>query len=157
MATKRHVLYNLVIIILPWLTVLFVGKRNIKRYSLACVIIVVFEIINHLYGHQKKWWKFFDKRKSFIRDELPFDIGPYMPLSLWILKFSYGNLKRYVLLNVIANGLFSFVVVNLLKKFKIFSLDRMNHFQFFVYFHYKAYILYGLQYLLEKGNIVERS
>lgn len=114
------------------------------------VFIVIFEIINHLYGHKRKWWKFYDKRESFIKDELPFSVGPYMPLSMWLLKFSYGNFKKFVLLNAIADGLFAFLFIDVLKKFKIIRLNRLNHFQFFIYLHYKAYLLYGAQYLFEK-------
>jgi hypothetical protein len=151
MATKRHKVLNLLLILFPWLTMLFIGKRSLKRYSISGVFIIIFEIINHLYGHHKKWWTFYDKRKSsFIRDELPFDLGPYMPMSLWILKYSYGNLKKYALINAIANGLFSFIGIPILKKVRIVELKRINYLQFFIYIHYKAYILYGVQYLLEK-------
>lgn len=150
MTSKRHFLFNLSIIMIPWLSLLFLGKRNLKRYSLAGIFIVVFEILNHIYGHKRKWWKFYDKRKSFIKDELPFSVGPYMPLSLWIFKFSYGNFKRFVLLNVIADSIFAFYIMDLLKKIKIIRLNRLNHFQFFIYIHYKAYLLYGVQKIIEK-------
>lgn len=150
MATRRHKVFNLSIILIPWLSLLFIGKRSLRRYSFAGVFIVIFEIINHLYGHNRHWWKFYDKRKSFIRDELPFSVGPYMPLSMWILKYSFGNFKKFVLLNVISDGLFAFLFVDILKKFKIARLNRLTHFQFFIYLHYKAYILYGVQYLYEK-------
>lgn len=135
---------------IPWLSLLFIDKRSIKRYSLASVIIGIFELINHIYGHQQKWWKFYDKPKSFMRDELPFDVGPYMPISMWILKFSYGNIKKYLLLNTIVHLLFSFIFMPFLKKIKIIRLNRLNYFQFFIYIHYKAYLLYGVQYLIEK-------
>jgi len=154
MISKRHLVFNLSIIIIPWLSLLFIGKRNIKRYSLAGVFIIIFEIINHLYGHKRKWWKFYDKRLLFIKDELPFSIGLYMPLSMWILKFSYGNFKKFILLNAIADGLFAFLLIDVLKKLKIISLNGLNHFQFFIYLHYKAYLLYGVQYLFEKTKRV---
>ncbi|HYK73150.1 MAG TPA: hypothetical protein VEV44_08515 [Pseudoneobacillus sp.] len=150
MVSKRHKLFNLTIIMIPWLSLLLIGKHNMKRYSLAGVFIVIFEIINHMYGHKKKWWKFYDKPKSFLKDELPFSVGPYMPLSMWILKFSFGNFKKFVLLNGLADGLFAFIFMDVLKKFKIIRLNRLNHFQFFIYLHYKAYLLYGVQYLFEK-------
>lgn len=150
MISRKHLIFNLSIIIIPWLSLLLFGQRNMKRYSLSGVFIVIFEIINHLYGHKRNWWKFYDKRKSFIKDELPFSVGPYMPLSLWILKISYGNFKKFVILNVISDGLFAFLIIDVLKKFKIISLNRLNHFQFFIYLHYKAYLLYGIQYLFEK-------
>ncbi|MEQ2466109.1 hypothetical protein [Niallia hominis] len=150
MATNRHKLFNFFIILMPWLSLLFIGKRSMNRYSIAGAFIVLFEIINHLYGHKKKWWKFYDKRRSFVRDELPFDICPYMPMSLWILKYSYGNLKKYALMNAIANGIFTFIGMPILKKMKIIRLYRLNYLQFFIYIHYKSYVLYGFQYLYEK-------
>lgn len=156
MATKRHKVFNVLIILIPWLSLIFIGKRSFKRYSFASVFIGIFEIINHLYGHKRKWWKFYDKPQLFIRDELPFDIGPYLPMSMWFLKFSYGNFKKFVLINAIANGVFAFGIIPMLKVFKIVRLKRLNYFQFFIYIHYKAYILYGVQYLFEKVKVYNR-
>lgn len=150
MISKRHLVFNLSIILIPWLSLLLIGKRSFKRYSFAGIFIVIFEIVNHLYGHKRNWWKFYDKRKAFFKDELPFSVGPYMPFSMWLLKISYGNFKRFVLLNLISDGLFAFLFIDILKKFKIISLNGINHFQFFIYLHYKAYLLYGFQYLFEK-------
>lgn len=150
MRSNRHKLFNIAIILIPWASLLFIGKRSFRRYSFAGMFIIVFEIINHLYGHKRNWWKFYEKRKSFMRDELPFSIGPYMPLSMWLLKFSYGNLKKYILLNVIADGLFAFIFMDVLKKMKIIRLNKLTRFQFFLYIHYKAYLLYGVQYLFDK-------
>ena len=154
MISRRHLKFNVLVILIPWLSLLFIGKHDFKRYSFTGVFIVIFEIINHLYGHSKKWWKFYDKPKSFIKDELPFSVGPYMPIVMWILKFSYGNFKKFVVINIIADGIFAFIVMDILKKFRIIKLNRLNRFQFFTYLNYKAYLLYGVQYLLEKrrGN-----
>jgi hypothetical protein len=148
--SNRHLLFNLSIIIFPWLSLLFLGNRNVKRYLPAGIFIIIFEIMNHLYGHKRNWWKFYDKRKSFIKDELPFSIGPYAPFSMWLLKISYGNFKKFVLLNALADGLFAFIFIDVLKKFKIIRLNRLNHIQFFVYLNYKAYLLYGVQYLVDR-------
>ena len=150
MATKRHKVFNLLVILLPWLSLLFIGKRNVKRYFLSSTIITVYEILNHLFAHKRKWWAFYEKKKSFLRDELPFDIGPYLPMSLWILKYSYGNFKKYIFMNAVANGIFAFIGMPILKRWKIIRLERINYLQFFLYIHHKAYIMYGIQYLFEK-------
>ncbi|MDF2855086.1 MAG: hypothetical protein K0Q87_937 [Neobacillus sp.] len=147
---RRHLVFNLSIIMIPWLSLLLIGKRDMKRFSLSGVFIVIFEILNHLYGHKRKWWKFYDKRNSFIKDELPWSIGPYLPISMWLLKISYGNLKKFVVLNVIFDALFAFVFIDIFKKLKLVGLNNINNFQFFIYLHYKAYLLYGVQYLYEK-------
>jgi hypothetical protein len=156
MLSKRHKLFNVVIIVIPWLSLLFLRKREVKRFSLAGVVIVIFEIINHLIGHKRNWWKFYNKRKSFITNELPFSIGPYMPFSIWLLKYSYGNFKKFIGLNVIADGLFAFILMDILKKLKVIRLNRLNRIQFFIYLHFKAYILYGVQYLVENRRVYRR-
>ncbi|MBY0146171.1 hypothetical protein [Neobacillus niacini] len=156
MLSKRHKLFNVAIIVIPWLSLLFLRKREVKRFSFAGVVIVIFEIINHLIGHKRNWWKFYDKRNSFIKNELPFSIGPYMPMSIWLLKYSYGNFKKFVGLNVIADGVFAFLLMDILKKLKIIRLKRLNRIQFFIYLHYKAYILYGVQYLVENKRVFRR-
>ncbi len=150
MMSKRHLLFNIAIIAVPWLSLLFLGKRNVVRYSFAGLFIVIFEIVNHLYGNKRKWWKFYDRRKSFLKDELPFSIGPYMPLCMWILKYSFGDFKKFITLNAVADGLFAFIFIDVLKKLRIIRLNRLSHLQFFFYLHYKAYLLYGVQYLYEK-------
>jgi hypothetical protein len=157
MATRRHKLFNISLILIPWLSLLFIGKRNLKRYSVAGIFIVIFEILNHLYGHKRNWWKFYDRRTSFFKDELPWSVGPYMPLSMWILKYSYGNFKKFILLNVISDGLFAFLFIDIFKRLKLVGLNRLNHIQFFVYLHYKAYLLYGVQYLFEKIKSFNRQ
>ncbi|MCL7745996.1 hypothetical protein [Halalkalibacter alkaliphilus] len=151
MITKRHFVFNLALMI-PWLSLLFIGKSSRKRYSFAGFFIIVFEIVNHLYGNKRNWWKFYDKQKSFLRDELPFSVGPYMPLSMWLLKYSFGNFKKFVFLNVVADATFAFLIIDVLKKYKIIRLNQLNPLQFFIYLHYKAYLLYGVQYLYEKAK-----
>ena len=153
MQSKKHKIFNIVIIGIPWLSLLLLGKRDVKRFSLAGVVIVIIEIINHMIGNKRKWWKFYDKRKSFLKDELPFSIGPYMPLSMWLLKYSYGNFKKFVLLNAIADWIFAYPIISFLKKIKIVGLNRLNHLQFFMYIHHKAYILYAVQSWYERKRI----
>lgn len=147
---KKHIIFNLMLISIPWISVLFIGKKSIKRYSLSSTLIGIYEVISHVNGRRKKYWEFYDRPKVFLRDELPFDIGPYIPVSMWILKFTYGNFKKFVLVNAIFNGFFAFLFIPFLKKMKIFRLNQLNYFQFFLYIHYKAYLLYGTQYVFEK-------
>lgn len=150
--SRRHILFNLIIILVPWLSLLFIGKRHFKRFFASSFIIATLEMISHIYGHMRGWWEFYDKPRSFIKDELPFDIGPYIPIAVWIHKFSYGNFKKFVLLNALANAAFSFLFMPFLKKIKIIKLKRLNYVQFFFYIHYKAYLLYGVQHLIEKNR-----
>ncbi|MRG85925.1 hypothetical protein [Salinibacillus xinjiangensis] len=152
MITKRHLLFNLALILLPWITVLFLQKKHFKRFSLAGVCTIVLELMYQVIGQKRNWWVFYDKPKSFVKDVLPFAIGPYMPLSMWLLRLSYGNFKKFLVLNIIADGLFAFPGIKFLKKIKIANLNRLSSIQFFFYLFHKAFILYGMQYLVERNR-----
>lgn len=149
MKLNKKFIFNMVLIIFPWLSVLFIGKRSFKRFSFTGIFIIVFEILNHMYGKKRKWWVFYGRSNSFLLNELPFSIGPYMPVTLWLLKLSYGNFKKFILLNAIFDGIFAAVVMKILKAMKIIRLNNLNTLQFFFYIHYKAYLLYGIQYWYE--------
>ncbi|WP_062350159.1 hypothetical protein [Bacillus kwashiorkori] len=149
MISKRHFLFNIAMIVIPWLSLLFFGKQNFKRYSIAGISIICLEIVNHLIGYARNWWSFYSKRKSFLTNELPFSIGPYMPLSMWILRFTFGNFKKFIFVNAIFDGIFAYFFIEWLSKIKILTLNKLSNNQFFFYLFYKAFILYGIQYLVE--------
>lgn len=83
---------------------------------------------------------------------LPFYIGPFLIGSMWILKWTYGNFKRFITLNAIVDGMFAILMMGLLKKLKLVTLVRFNKIQFFLYLFLKSFLLYGFQYLIEKRN-----
>lgn len=149
MLTKRHIIFNLIIIIIPWVSLLLVGKRNFKRYAIASILIVVVDIIDHVIGKNRKWWCFYSPSKSFFTNELPIIIGLYMPVSIWVLTLYFGDFKKYVKLNAVGDAIFAFGLMKLFKKLKIARLDKLNSIQFFLFIHAKAYLLYFVQYIVE--------
>ncbi|MGO4886628.1 hypothetical protein ACJ2A9_02630 [Anaerobacillus sp. MEB173] len=152
MLTKIHRAFNIAMIVFPWLSLLFLGKRNIIRFFPAALITIAFEIINAKIGQMRKWWVFYNKRNSFLLNELPFSLGPFIPGSMWILKFTYGNLKNFLLLNAAVDGLFAFILTRILEKLKIARLGRLNECQFFLYLFYKVVLLYSAQYFFENSR-----
>lgn len=145
MSIKIQRLLNLAMVLLPWLTSPFLGVNNTKRFIRASLLIVFFEFINVLIGKRRKWWVFYNKPNSYLFNEFPFNIGPFLVGSMWILKWTYGNFKKFIFLNAIVDCAFAFMMATVVKKIKIFTLVRINKFQLFVYFFYKAFLLYGFQ------------
>ena len=150
MLSKRHLAFNIAMITLPWLSLFFMKKQDIKRFFPAALITILFEMLNEKVGQKRKWWLFYDKRKSFASNELAFSAGPFLPGSMWILKYTYGNIKYFLLLNAIVDGFFAFILTKILKKVKIAQLWSLNELQFFIYLFYKVPLLYGSQYFIEK-------
>ena len=150
MSLKNQWLMNIAMVLLSWLSLFFIGKRNIKRFLPASVLVVFLEALNVQFGKKRKWWVFFNKPKSYVSGELPFNIGPFFVFSMWVLKSSYGNFKCFLLLNAIIHTFFAFILMKIMKKIKVVKLVRIDGFQFFFYYFYKAFLLYGFQYMIEK-------
>ncbi|WP_026568615.1 hypothetical protein [Bacillus sp. UNC41MFS5] len=151
MSNKNQWLLNVPMVLLVWLTLPFLGVRNIKKFLPASIFIVIVEILLAQIGKERKWWVFY-KKNSFISVALPFYIGPFLIGSMWILKWTYGNFKRFLTLNAIVDGMFTILMMSLLKKLKLVTLVRFNKIQFFLYLFLKSFLFYGFQYLIEKRN-----
>ncbi|MFE7083502.1 hypothetical protein [Priestia megaterium] len=118
MSLKKQWLLNILMIILAWSSLPFLGKHNIKRFLPASILIVLIEGINVQYGKKRKWWVFYNKPKSYLSGEFPFNIGPHFIGTMWILKWTYGNFKAFILLNIIMDAIYAFPFVDFLKKNK---------------------------------------
>lgn len=56
MSLKLQQLYNILIIVLSWLSLTLIGVRDIKRFFPATLIIGVIEISTARIGKKRKWW-----------------------------------------------------------------------------------------------------
>ncbi|WP_378931219.1 hypothetical protein [Metabacillus herbersteinensis] len=85
---KNQWLINITMVLLSWLSLSFLGRRNIKRFLPASVLVVFLEALNVQVGKKLKWWTFYNKPNSYITGELPFNLGPFLVGSMWILKWT---------------------------------------------------------------------
>ena len=150
MSLKKQWLLNVAMVASAWLSLPFLGMRNIKRFLLSSILIVIMEGLTVQIGKKRKWWVFYNKPHSYLSGEFPFNIGPHLVGSMWILKWTYGNFKKFLFLNAIIDAFFTFPVINFMKKIKITRLKKLSNGGFFLYIFSKAFFLYGFQYLLEK-------
>lgn len=146
---KKPWILSVSIVLIAWSTLPFLGKSNIKRYLPASILISLIEGLNVQIARKRKWWIIPRTPRSFFFREFPYNIGPHLVGSMWILKWTYGNFIRYILLNALVDGFFAFPFAGFLEKTKMFKLVRINHFQFFLYIFYKAFLLYGIQSFFE--------
>ncbi|WP_299088818.1 hypothetical protein [uncultured Metabacillus sp.] len=109
MSLKNQWNISITMIILSWLSLPFYGWRQFKRFLPASMLIVVFEAINVKLVKNKKWWIFYNKPNSYFNNEFPFNIGPFIVSSLWGLKWSFGNLRKFLVINAAINIFFAFI------------------------------------------------
>ena len=147
---KYNKMFLLVIMLLPWLSVPFLGKRTFKRFYPGALFIGALIIVESSIAKRRVWWRFYEKLIPNIIGEMPLLIGPFFVGSLWILKFTFGKFFRYLFLNIVTDSLFVYPGALILKKWGIVSLVRMRNYQLLLLCLAKSVLMYGVQSLIEK-------
>ena len=147
---KQNKLFLLAMMLIPWLSLPLLGKRSFKRFYPGALFIFVWVLFESYFAKKRLWWRFYEKIIPKTMGELPFMIGPFFVGSLWILKFTFGNFFRYLLLNLILDTLFAFPGMIALRRMGIVSLVSMKHYQMGLLFFIKSVIMYGFQSMIEK-------
>lgn len=142
--------FLLAMMLLPWLTFPFLGKKAVKRFSITSLFIGVVVVIESLIAHKRGWWRIYERLHPKIMGELPFIVGPFYIGAIWILKFTFGKFLRYSFLNLGIDTFHIYVFVKWLKSMGIVSLIRLKNYQALMMFTFNALIMYGFQLLIDK-------
>ena len=134
-------------LILPWLTLIFINKYYIKRFMpvaiLASLLVtIVFEI-----GYVYDWWKVQVELSPWDRiTSVPLTYGVFLVGTIWIFRFTFErNLRLYIIANILTDGFYSFIVLNILIKFGIYKLVNMGNLGIFMLMLLIALIIYPYQ------------
>lgn len=142
---KSSKLFYITLLILPWLTVPFLGRDSFKKYFPAAIFMCTFTKGLDLFGEKKKWWRVYKGIQPLNSDNF-FNFGPYLVTCLWILKLTFGKFPLYLISNLILQICFiSLGGLKFFKHFKIASIEGITKFQFLVIDFLRALILYGFQ------------
>lgn len=144
---KNRKLFLLIVLIVPWITTPLLGMEAFKRYAPAAIFMVTFTKAINLFGENKGWWRFY-KGIGPLNSMNFFNFGPYLITSLWMLKITYRKFPLYLILNLVLH--FSFIYLGglqVVKHYKIASLQNLSKFQYFLIDTLRALILYGFQYI----------
>ncbi len=154
---RRNKMFLLVIMILPWLSLQLLGKKAIQRFYPGALFIFFLVLVESIFVKKRVWWRFFEKLLPNVMGELPFLFGPLFVGALWILKFSFGNFLRYIILNVVTNLLIAYPGMSILRKMGIVSLVRLKHYQMGVLLMAQSVLMYIVQIVAEKNRKTPKS
>lgn len=147
---KHRKMILLVMMLLPWLSVPFLGKRTIKRFYPGALFMGAWITAESIIAKKRVWWRFYEKLIPGVMGEIPFIMGPFFVGSLWIFKLTFGNFFRYLIVNLITDVLFTFLGMTFLRKMGIVSLVRLKNYQMTILFMAKSVLMYGFQSSVEK-------
>ncbi|KAB7664314.1 hypothetical protein [Bacillus sp. B1-b2] len=144
----KKILYAMIMI--PWLSIPFLGIPSLKRFLPGALTMSMYLVLEGRLAEKRKWWWFPFTVKPNVLGELPLIFGPFLVGSLWILKYTYGKKYIYLLVNLLVDTFFSFIVTGWLKKLGYVTLIRLSKFQLSIVFLIKTVVLYLSQFLFEK-------
>lgn len=116
-------------------------------------------IVTNVIAKKRRWWWWYETLQSQFSGSIPFIFGPFLIGSLWIMKWTYGKLIKFISLNIIVDGVFTYLVVPFLTKFGIASLVRMTKLQLMYVFAIPVSLLYIFQSIIEsiQHNFISRQ
>lgn len=102
-------------LILPWVTIFFMKKEDIKRFMPAALFAIVTSVVIADIGVGLKMWSV--KETIFpLNGILPFSLSAIPVATLWFLKFLYGRFWLYSIIQLAFSIAFSYVLLPWLNK-----------------------------------------
>jgi hypothetical protein len=138
------------LMVLSWLTIPLLGKKAIKRFFPASLLMAIIVWLEGSLAKKRKWWWYYVKIHPKLSGRFPLTWGPFLIGSIWILRFTYGKFKSYLLLNLVIDTIFTYKFVDTLKDLGIASLVRLKKYQLSILFFIKSILLYGFQIIYER-------
>lgn len=142
--------FGLAMLIVPWLTVPFMGKKSFLRFLPVASFVNLFLSLFGLIANKKKWWV----NKSPLSPgyvDFTYILGPYFVATLWVFKLTYGNFPKYLIANMVIDAINAYPFAEIWEKVGVFKFKKMNHTIWYFICVSLAIIIYGYQYIVEKS------
>ncbi len=139
----KIILYSL--LILSWSSLLKLDKLSFKRYlPVGILTALIFTLLSGV-NNKVKLWKVTTTIFPKLPPNFPFVFGPFIFLTIWIFKFTFGRFWLYLLTNTFADLLLAYPLTSFFEKFNIYKLKKITRFQVFLIAISSAIILYIYQ------------
>ncbi|WP_313798884.1 hypothetical protein [Cytobacillus sp.] len=145
-------LIRIAVLIISWISVMLLPKSALRKYLPVSIFCSLLVICGCFLSYKYKWWRVRGGIAELIFHDLSFIFGPFFAGTLWIFHLSFGNFKRYILLNLISNISFSYPLTYLFEKFNVYTLGNFKRIHLFLYYYVFAFIIYWYQLLIERSR-----
>ncbi len=109
------------VFILPWVTLFFMKKEDVKRYMPVGLFAVFTSAIILEMGVTLKWWVYYET--AYPLRNISYLYGAIPVFTMWIFKFTYGRFWLFLCSDLILNIFYTYV-------FEYYFLGRRNIIEF---------------------------
>jgi hypothetical protein len=135
-----------------WAILPLAGWKSIKRFFPASLFMCVFLLIEDFIAEKLNWWVIYRNLSQRVSGMTPFAIGPFFTGSIFILKYTYGRLPLFLLLNLAVDAFFVYPFYRWFKNLGVWTLIRMNQLQLLGLFLTKSILMYGFHHFFIAGK-----
>ncbi|HEY3425704.1 MAG TPA: hypothetical protein VGL27_12970 [Negativicutes bacterium] len=133
-------------LILPWLTLPFMKKESIKRFSSAILLTALLVTITHEIAHAFQWWIALDSIVPWgYITNVSYSYGLFLVGTYWAFHFTFRRFWLYMILNIAIGGLWVFPILHFLEQIKIFQYVNINEWFLWLINIIIAVIIYSYQ------------
>lgn len=90
------------ILILPWLTLFFMPKENIKRWTPVALFSALTSVLAVELGENLGWF-IYGEAASPLRTSSYIIFGLNIVVTMWLFHFLYGRFWRYIVIDTVLN------------------------------------------------------
>lgn len=146
---NKKMAFALSLVILPWLSVPFMGKNSFFRFlPVACFTNLVISVLS-VFANKKKWWITKNPLSPGLVD-FTYILGPFFVATLWIFKLTYGKFSKYLITNIVLDVINAYPLAQIGENLGLFKLKKINHTIWYFFCVGFAIVIYGFQYMIEK-------
>ncbi|MFX4261337.1 hypothetical protein ACOBQJ_03940 [Pelotomaculum propionicicum] len=139
--SNQFLLWSLVIV--PWLTLIFMNKEDIKRFMPAALFTSLTSMVVVDVGITLNFWVV--QETAYPLRGLPYHLGLSPVLIIWMLYATYGRFWWYLVLNVIQNFGFTYLLIRYLSYRGIEQLTGISPLQTTIVASIHGILIYGYQ------------
>lgn len=105
MVVNQLILWS--VFVLPWITLIFMKKSDIKRYLPVGLFAVLTSAIILEVGETLQWWAYYET--AYPLQNISYLYGAIPVSTMWIIKFLQGRFWLYVVCDFLLNLFYTLV------------------------------------------------
>lgn len=103
--TNQLILWG--VLILPWVTLFFMKKEDVKRYMPVGLFAVFTSALILEIGMTLKWWVYYET--AYPLRNISYLYGTIPVFTMWIFKFAYGRFWLFLFSDLLLNIFYTYV------------------------------------------------
>lgn len=149
MTTSKAIQYAF--LVLPWFSLIFIKKENIRRYTPVVIITALIVTITHEIAYSQKWWILPD----FITPwgnitGICYTYGAFLVGTLWIFHLTFKKFWLYALVNLVVDWLWAYPIIHFFESWNIFQYVNFREWNVWMLAFSQALVVYLFQMWFEK-------